>query len=297
MTVKARIRRGGAAAALATLLTVFAGAAIAQDDPANAVAARVNGEVITEGDVAQAAQDFQQQLAQVPRDQWRSRIVDLLIEIKLASAAAKAESLDKDPAAAKRMQQVVDRALRLEFIRAKVVAPITEEAVHKRFDEELAKFVPGDQYQASHILVKTEDEAKAIIADLDKGGDFAAIAKEKSLDTGSGANGGELGFFSPAQMVKPFGDAVVATPVGTYTKTPIQSEFGWHVIKVEATRKEPPPTFEERAQALREAMIAELFTSTMDDLRSKATIEIVQPEKPAGDAAPATPAPATPPAK
>ena len=159
-------------------------------------------------------------------------------------APPRREGLDKIPEVQSRLQTVRDRTLQLEYVRAKILNAITDEALHKRYDEVMKYFVPADQYQAAHILVKTEDEAKAIIADLDKGGDFAAIAKEKSLDPGSAAKGGELGFFDPQQMVKPFDDAVIAMTVGTYTKTPVQSQFGWHVIKLEAKRKAPAPTFD-----------------------------------------------------
>jgi peptidyl-prolyl cis-trans isomerase C len=295
MTVIARLRQGGAALALACLLAIFAAPkpGSAETAPATVdgspVVATVNGEAITQADVAQAAQDFRDQLQQSPPDQWQSQLVDILIEIKLAAKAAVEQGLDKDPAAAKRLKNASDRALRLEFLRAKVVTPITEDDVHKAYDAEIAKFVPADEYHASHILVKTEDEAKAIIADLDKGGDFAAIAKEKSGDPGSKDEGGDLGFFKPSQMVKPFGDAVIAIAPGTYGKTPIQSQYGWHVIKVFEVRKETPPTFEERAPQIRNQLITALFTSTMKGLRDGAKIEIVQPEQPA-DAAPAAPA-------
>ena len=94
-----------------------------------------------------------------------------------------------------RLQTVRDRTPAAEYVRAKVLDAVTDEALQKRYDEEMKGFAPADQYQAAHILVKTEDEAKAIIADLDKGGDFATIAKEKSQDPGSGAKGGDLGFF------------------------------------------------------------------------------------------------------
>ncbi len=293
MTVNARIRQGGLAVALAaTLVTAVSQLSFAQDAGTDVVA-RVNGAPITQADLGMAAQEFRDQLARIPAEQRREELINHLVEIKLAARAAESAGLDKDPAAAERIQAARDRALHVEYVRANVVAPITDEAVHKRFDEELAKFVPGNQYHASHILVETEDEAKAIIADLDKGGDFAAIAKEKSKDPGSKDAGGDLGFFDPAQMVKPFSDAVIALPVGTYTKEPVQSQFGWHVIKVVETRKEEPPTFEARAPALRNEMFAELFDATMKKLREDAKVEIVEPTPAPGPAAPPA-APATP---
>ena len=297
MTVQATIRRGGAAVALATLLAfaTLPQPVFAAEAAADAVVARVNGTEITEADLSQAALDFRDQIAQLPEDQRRTQLIQHLIDTKLAARAAETDGLDKDPAVQRRLQTVRDRTLQLEYVRTKVLASVTDEALHKRFDDVLKTFVPKDQYQAAHILVKTEDEAKAIIADLDKGGDFAAIAKEKSLDPGSAAKGGELGFFDPQQMVKPFGDAVVALKIGTYTEAPIQSQFGWHVIKLEATRKESPPAFEQVAPQLRQEMISELFASSMQGLRASAKIEIVPPAAAPGDAAaPAAPAPAAP---
>ena len=283
MTVKARIRHGGAAAALAALLALVAlpQPSFAGDPAPDTVVARVNGAEITEADVAQAALDFRDQIAQLPAAQRRSQLIEHLIDTRLAAAAAEAEGLDKLPEVKRRLQTVRDRTLQLEYVRATVLAQVTDAALHKRFDELLKSFTPTDQYQAAHILVKTEDEAKAIIADLDKGGDFAAIAKEKSLDTGSAPNGGELGFFDPKQMVKPFGDAVIAMKVGTYSKTPVQSQFGWHVIKLEATRKTPAPTYDQVATELRQQMVNELFAAAMQKLRANAKIEIVQAAAPA----------------
>ncbi len=297
MTVKARIRYGGAAVALVTLLaaTALAQPSFAADPAPDTVVARVNGAEITEADMTQAALDFRDQLAQLPEAQRRSQLVQHLIDTKLAAAAAEAEGLDKVAEVQHRLETVRERTLQLEFVRAKVLAQVTDDAMHKRYDEMVKSFVPADEYQAAHILVKTEDEAKAIIADLDKGGDFAAIAKEKSLDKGSAANGGELGFFDPKQMVKSFGEAVAKMKVGTYTETPVQSQYGWHVIKLEATRKQPTPTYDSLAQQIRQQMISEAFATAMQNLRANAKIEIVDatlaaPAAPAAPAVPAAPA-------
>ncbi len=289
MTVTASIRRCGSAAALAALLALAALAqpASAAQPASDPVVAKVDGMTITESDLAQAALDFRDQIANIPADQRRAQLLQHLIDTKLSARAAEADGLDKSPEVQRRLQTVRDRTLQLEYVRTKIVAQVTDAALHKRYDEAMKSFVATDQYQAAHILVKTEDEAKTIIAELDKGGDFAAIAKEKSLDTGSATKGGELGFFDPKQMVKPFGDAVVAMKVGTYTEKPVQSQFGWHVIKLEAKRKAPAPTYEQVAPQIRQQMISELFATTMQDLRAKAKIEIIQASAPAEPAKPA----------
>ena len=252
MTVKARIRHGGAAAALVALLALAAlpQPSFAGDPAPDAVVAKVNGADITEADLAQAALDFRDQLAQMPEAQRRSQLIQHLIDTKLAARRRRGEG----PRQESRGGSVACRPCATAPCSLNMCAPrCCRRSPTRRctsaYDELTKSFAPTDQYQAAHILVKTEDEAKAIIAELDKGGDFAAIAKEKSLDTGSAAKGGDLGFFDPSQMVKPFADAVIAMTVGTYTKTPVQSQFGWHVIKLEATRKTPAPTYEQVATA------------------------------------------------
>ena len=298
MTVKARYRHCGAVAAFAALIAVAVlplPSMAAEPDP-EAVAARVDGAAITEADLAQAALDFREQMAQVPEDQRRSQLIQHLIDTKLSAAAAVAGGLDQKPEVRRRLETVRERTLQLEYVRTTVLSAVTDEALRQRYDEAMKSFVPTDEYHAAHILVKTEDEAKAIIAELGKGGDFAAIAKEKSLDPGSAAKGGDLGFFDPKQMVEPFANAVKALKEGEYTETPVQSQFGWHVIKLEAKRQSSPVPFEQVAQQIRQQMMSELFSQAMQDLRAKAKIEIIQgpapaPDQPAPDgAAPAEPA-------
>jgi peptidyl-prolyl cis-trans isomerase C len=281
--------------AAATLLSLIAagaaGAARAEDAPPNPVVATVNGEEITEADLGLAVQDFRETLAQLPPDQRLDALINGIIDIRLMARAAEAAGLDKGEEAARRIAFVRDRALRAEYLRSKVFDTVTDEAIQARYDAEAAAFVPVDEIKASHILVETEDEAKAIIAELDNGGDFAAVAKAKSLDLGSGANGGDLDFFAHGRMVKSFEDAAFALDVGAYTKTPVKSDFGWHVIKVVDKRKSSPPALDQRRNEFRDAMAKELFLAAVEQLRQGATIEIVpQPApEPAPGEAPAPP--------
>jgi peptidyl-prolyl cis-trans isomerase C len=287
MTVSTAFGPIRAAAFGAAMIAFSSSAALAQAVTADTVAATVNGKAITEGDLAIAAQNFRDELAQIPPQGRRRAVLEVLIDIELMARAAEASGLDQDEAVAHRLQMVRDRALRAEYLRAKVFEAVTDEAVQQRFDEMLADFVPGDEISASHILVASEEEANAVIADLDAGGDFAAVAKEKSLDPGSAANGGSLGFFARDQMVKPFEDAAFALEVGSYTKEPVQSDFGWHVIRLDEKRKQPPPTLADESDAIREALARELFAAEVDRVRAAATIDIVEPETPAVAAPPA----------
>jgi peptidyl-prolyl cis-trans isomerase C len=271
-----------AAAASFALLPAFA-----EDAPNDKVVATINGAPITEGDLGVAAQEFGEQLQRIPPDQQRTALIQVLIDIRLLAKAAETAGLDKDKGVAGKLAFARDRTLRSEYLKSKVVANVTDDAAKKRFDQEIAKFVPSDEIHVLHILVKTEDEAKAVIADLDKGGDFAAIAKEKSLDPGSGPQGGDLGFIGRGKTVKPFEDAAYALVAGAYTKTPVQSEYGWHVIKVTEKRKEPAPTFEAEADRIRQTLAQETMKTEIETLRAAAKIDIVPEAPPAAPAAPA----------
>jgi peptidyl-prolyl cis-trans isomerase C len=126
--------------------------------------------------------------------------------------------------------------------------------------------------RARHILVKTEAEAKEIIAELDKGADFAALAKKYSTDTGADA-GGDLGYFGHDDMVAAFADAAFAVPAGQYARAPVKTEFGWHVIKVEDRRLGKPPSFEEAREELGQALTHEIIEAKLKELRGIAKIE------------------------
>ena len=305
MTVITRSNWRGAAVALVAGLALMAGnaAAMAQNAPSDqnavempappgdTVVARVNGEPITQDDLTAAARVFRDQVQQMPGDA-RANLIDIIINMRLAAKAAVTAGLDKDPVNAAQMALVHDQTLYIAYMRTKVADALTDEAAHKRFDEEMAKFVPGDEVHVSHILVDTEDEAKAIIAQLDAGGDFAAIAKEKSKDPGSAPDGGDLGFIKRGQTVQAFEDAAFGLDVGAYTETPVQSQYGWHVIKLQEKRTEPPPTFEDEQQRIQNDLFGESFDKAVSDLRAAATIEIV----PTADATPPDGQTATPPA-
>jgi peptidyl-prolyl cis-trans isomerase C len=294
--------------AAATALIVSTGLALAQDpQPADRVVATVNGAAITESDLAIAARDLANDLAKFPPEQRQQVVLDSMIELKLFEQAAEKEGLDQKDVVKKRLAFLRGQALRNEYLLDKVVKVVTEDAVKKRYEEETAKFVPQDELHLEHILVQTEEQAKAIIAELDKGGDFAAIAKEKSLDTGSGASGGDLGFVARGVTVKPFEDAAFALEAGAYTKAPVQTQFGWHVIKLDEKRKQPAPTLEQRQNAIRQELLQSFLTSEIKALREAAKIDVAQipapAEKPADvppadvaptDAAPADAAPAKP---
>jgi len=245
-------------------------------DPAKVVAT-VNGTEITEADLSLAMSDLDQQFQQLAPEQRRAAALSALIEIKLAAAeSAKAGIADSDEFK-RRMAFLRERALHSAFVEEQIAGAITDEQVRARYDQEIANTPPTNEVKAAHILVASEEEAKAIIAELDAGKDFAELAKEKSSD-GAAQNGGDLGYFGPGRMVPEFEQAAFALDVGAYTKEPVKSQFGWHVIKVTDKRVQQPPAFEQVSQQIRSIMLRENYLAKVTEMRKAATVDVADPE-------------------
>ena len=259
--------------------------------PEGEVVATVNGKPITDKDLDTASTDFQEELARVPPEQQRQQLLQAIIDLTLVAQQAEKDGIDKTPEFQRRIDLLRTRALRSEFVRTKVLPQATEEAVRKRYDEEIAKLEQPEEIKASHILVETEDEAKAIIEQLKGGGDFAAIAKEKSKDPGSGANGGDLGYFSKGMMVPEFEQAAFALEVGKFTETPVKSQFGYHIIRLDDRRKQPPPKFETVASQVGQLVMSDVYMGLLKNLKETGKVEILKPQTPTANATP-VPAPA-----
>jgi peptidyl-prolyl cis-trans isomerase C len=254
-------------------------------DP-NAVVARVGDRDITEAQVAIARQEFGSELGQVPEAQQRGVIVDALINMELLAQAARGAGLDKGPDFAARLQFLEQQALRNAYVEKEIVPSVTPEELQKGYQTVIVgEFKPEEQVRARHILVDTKEQADKIIADLKAGGAFEELAKQ-SKDP-SGQNGGDLGYFGKGQMVPPFEAAAFALEPGKFTETPVQTEFGFHVIKVEEKRMSEPPPMAEVENELRNFLLRQKFESVMAGLRDKYPIEIVGQPAPAGGAEPA----------
>ena len=204
--------------------------------------------------------------------QLRELVRDELINRELVMREAKKKGLDKDPAIKASMelnsQTVLVRAYMQDYVRAN---PPTDEQLKK--DYEMIKSALGSkEYRARHILVEKEDEAKEIISMLQKGDKFEKLA-ERSKDPGSKDKGGDLDWASPANFAKPFSDAMVALQKGKFTPTPVQTQFGWHVIMLEDVRDTKPPTFEEVKPNLTQRAQGMLVEKHLADLRNKAAIK------------------------
>lgn len=240
----------------------------------DAVVATVGDEPITEGDLSFAAEDLGQELSQIPPTDRRAFLVTVLIDMKVMAQAARTAGLDQSDVFKQRLGYLEDRALRRAYFAEKVAAAVTEDSLHTAYDAYVASFQPTEEVHAKHILVATKEDADAIEAELKAGKPFEVLAMEKSLDPGGAQNGGDLGFFSRGMMVKPFEDAAFAlTDVGQVSE-PIQSQFGWHVIKLEEKRQSAPKTFEEMAPELQQQVMFTTFDSIVGDLKKNITVTI-----------------------
>lgn len=266
-------------------------AAPATQDP---VVARVNGTEIHRSDVLAARQMLPAQVQQIPFEQVYPQLLDTLVSNMLAAQAGKKQKLADDPEVKKRLQWAQDQIIEEVYLRRYITASITDDKVKARYDQFVKEQKPQDQVSAKHILVKTEDEAKAVIEDLKKGGDFAAIAKEKSNDPGTKATGGDLGWFTKDEMVPEFADAAFKLQKGQYTDTPVKTQFGYHVILLVDRRSAPPPTMEEARPQVVQLLQRELLDQKVKELRTSAKVEMfnLDGSKPTGaPAAPAAPKP------
>lgn len=314
MSLKATFRHAVRPLAAALVLsTSLAGVALAQDagaakpaaaaaapakDP-TAVVATVNGVKITEADLGYVGEDFGEQLARVPADQRRPILTDVLVDMVLVSQKAEQAGIADTEAFKQRLAFLRTRALRNAYLTDDIAKTVTDADLKARYDAEIAKLPKQQEVHARHILVKTKEEAEKIIKQLEKGADFSKIAKEKSIDTGSGAQGGDLGYFGAGQMVPAFEKAAMGLEIGSFTKEPVQTEFGWHVIRVEDKRDRQPPSFDQVKDQLRDVVLRDKYEALLADLRKSAKIDFIDPSvKPAAPAAGAAPAaPAAVPAK
>lgn len=265
------------------------------------VVATVNGKPISKEAFEVLANEVNERRGgnNIPDD----KLVEELIKRELLSQEIAASGMLKDPKLAAKIENaqrmMLSQAAAEEFIKS---VKVTDEELKKEYDDRVGP-MKNLEFKAQHILVETEQAAKDIIAKLTKGEKFEALAKKFSKDPGSKDKGGELGWFNPGQMVAPFSEAVVKLKNGETTQTPVQSQFGWHVIHREESREQAPPPFDSVKDQLRNMVQTKKLQQHIADLQAKAKIDNKVPAKPAEapksapDAAqPAAPAPAQAPA-
>jgi peptidyl-prolyl cis-trans isomerase C len=264
----AHIRFAAATGALA--LALFASLPLRAED-ANPVLAKVNGAEIRQSDVKLAEEELGPSLAQMDPATKKENVLAFLIDMKIVAKAAEDKKIEDRPDFKARLGFTRNRLLMDNLLAAEGKAAATDEAMKKVYDE-AAKQIAGEQeVHARHILVETEDEAKAIEAELKKGADFAELAKTKSKDPGA-ADGGDLGFFTKDQMVPEFSSVAFALEPGKISD-PVKSQFGWHIIKVEEKRSRKAPDFEQVKPQIETYVTRKAQADYVAKLRETAKVE------------------------
>ena len=283
--------RGIALALIAALALFAAPASRAQQDP---VVARVDGTEIHESDLAIAEEDLAGNMQQMPPEAKREYLITFTADMLLVAKAAEAKNIGDNPDFKRRLAYARTKLLMEQLLQTEAKAAITPEAMKKVYDEAIGQVKKEPEVRARHILVETEDEAKAVLAELKKGTDFAELAKAKSKDPGS-ADGGDLGYFTKEQMVPEFAEVAFKLDKGAISD-PVKSQFGWHIIKVEDKRDRQPPEFDKVKDQIEQYLVRRSQAEMITKLRAAAKIDRVAPPAAPAPAAPA-PAPAEPPKK
>ncbi|MER2507356.1 peptidylprolyl isomerase [Amaricoccus sp.] len=239
---------------------------------ASTVVATVNGTPITLGNVIAMRDQLPEQYQNLPDETLMTGIVQQLVDQALLAETVSA-SPDSDPLAVKLMLENERRgALAGRVAEATMAEPVDAAAVQAAYDKQVADFQPKPEYDASHILVATEDAAKKLFDEIKGGADFAELAKANSTD-GSAQSGGELGWFSAGQMVPEFETAVVALEPGAVAG-PIQTQFGWHIVKLNAKRESAPPPLDQVKPQIEAQLHQEALQAKLETLRGGAKIEM-----------------------
>jgi len=253
-------------------LPVWTAPALAQDTPtADTVVATVNGTAITLGHMIVAREALPEQYKALPADVLFKGIMDQLVQQTALEQSMEGKLTRRDMLHLDNEKRGYVSARALEAV---VLGAVTDEALQAAYDARFKDAAPQTEYNAAHILVADEAKAKELLAQLEAGADFAELAKTNSTDTGSGAVGGDLGWFGLGMMVKPFEDAVVAAEIGKVAG-PVQSDFGFHLILVKETRIAAQPTVDD----IRDELATEIEQKAIEAHVAEVT-EAAKVEKP-----------------
>jgi peptidyl-prolyl cis-trans isomerase C len=239
------------------------------DDP---VVARVNGQPIHRSTVLEFYNQLPPQMAQIPLEQIVPGIINELAARRLLSDAAEKAKLGDNADVKKQLQAAREQVLQQAYLDRKVKEEVTDAKMKARYDELIKQQPSQEEVHARHILVSSEADAKAALDEVKKGADFTEVSKKRSTGP-TAATGGDLGFFTQDKMVPAFAEAAFKLQPGQVTEAPVQTQFGWHIIKVEARRKSEPPKFEDVRGQVYEMMSGEAVEKLVADLRKTAKIE------------------------
>ena len=252
----------------ALMLSALALPALAQD--ADTVVAKVNGSDITLGQMAAMKLGLPPDMAGMPAPELWDLMLDQMIRQAAMAEVGEATMTPRDKAAL-----VIDRRAYLAGAALERLAEFepTDAEIQAAYKKAFPADKPVTEYDADHILLETEEAAKAVIDELAKGADFAKLAEERSVDTASGLNGGDLGWFAQDRMVKEFGDAVAGMKKGETSAVPVKSQFGWHVIKLNDTRVQQPPALADIRDALVQQIRREKVEAEIEKVTAEAKVE------------------------
>jgi len=262
-------------AAAAALVAAFAALPLAAQETADkkdVVVAEVNGEKVMLADLVATYRALPARLQQVPFEQLYKPLLEHAIAIRLLAAEGRKAKLEESEAVKRRLKFIESQYVYEAYVEKIVADRATEAKLQEAYEAYVKEYKGEDEVRASHILVKTEQEAKEIIAQLDKGADFAKLAKEKSTDPSKEKNSGDLGFFTKEQMVKEFAEAAFALKKGETTKAPVKTQFGWHVIRVTDRRTGAAPKFDEVKEQLRQKLAETIAQEEIAKLKGAAKI-------------------------
>jgi peptidyl-prolyl cis-trans isomerase C len=263
--------RLGLAVATGCVAIVLLGGLPLRAQDANPVLAKVNGAEIRQSDLALAEEELGPSLAQMDPATKKENVLSFLIDMKIVSKAAEDKKVENNEEFKKRLAFTRSRLLMDSLLATEGKAATTDEAMKKVY-EDASKQITGEQeVHARHILVETEDEAKAVAEELKKGADFAELAKKKSKDPGA-SDGGDLGFFTKEQMVPEFSAVAFALEPGKISD-PVKSQFGWHIIKVEEKRNRQAPPFEQVKAQIETYVTRKAQADYVAKLRETAKVE------------------------
>jgi len=271
------------------LLGVLAFPAMAEEKaapaPADVVVARANGQEIMRSEVLRELQSMGPQAQQLPIQMIYPQLLDKMIVTKLVAAKGYDQKLQNDKEVKDKLKDAEAQIVADVYVRKAVQPKISDEKIKARYNELSAKFKPEDEVRARHILItvgadasasdksKAEAEANEILKEIKGGADFAKLATEKSKDSGSAKQGGDLGYFTRSAMVKPFADAAFAMKAGEVSDKLVKTDFGYHIIKVEDRRKSSPPPLADVKEQISNQVGQDLVNQLVKDIQAKAKIE------------------------
>lgn len=273
-TAKTAQRAAVSLAALtgAALIALTTLPALAQDaDATDRIVATANGEPITESEAMETLARMPAQFQQQPVQMVLPMVIQQIAIGRLIQNRAIEEGFADDAEVLKRLAEAERGIIQDVWVERQLDATISEEGIDEQYAAYLEANPPADEVSARHILLETEEEAVAVIEELNGGADFATLAQERSTGP-SGPNGGDLGYFAKEQMVPEFAEVAFSLEPGTVTQTPVKTQFGWHVIKVEDARTTEPPTLEDLRPQLENQVRQESLRTLIADVQAEAEI-------------------------